>query len=834
MAPDAPRGAGALSGRPGSPRARAVLDRLRARPALAAAVVYGLLSVALYAPALVPGHTLSASDYLWTAAPWSSSRPPDVRAFGSNFELVDSVLQFQPWLQYSRARLPDAPLWNPHLGGGRPFVGNGQSALLSPFSLPSYVLPFWWSLGVVAVLKVFVAAFGTFLLARALGQRFAGALLAGVVFAFSLFFVVWVSWPQTGVWALLPWLLLATERLLRRPGPLPAAALAAVVALQFLAGHPESNFHLLLVTVAFFAFRLVTLRRAEGGGPAAGPATVGFAGALAGGAALAAITLLPFLELLRQSNDVATRQTYWKLTLSREYLLGFALPDYWGRGTQTEVGAFAQGRAVYVGALPLLLAGVAVVRRPSALRVGAAVLGALMLAVVVGVAPLPQLISHVPLIRTGNHLRLVIVLVLCLALLAGWGLDDVVAGRVRRRGLVLAAGAALLLAPVVVLAGRGDLRASVLGDALRVAWGFADAPANGFDPRTAQVLHLSALLVWLPLMAAGLALVAARLWGRIGATPFAALALALVVVDLFHAGMGQTPAIPVDHATQPSTTPALRYLRAQRPNRFVGLARPLGPSPITPDVAMRLGLYDARSYDVPVERRYDRLWRRAVQDGGPTEFPTNTAVLTARSLPALRLLSVTDVVQDPAERPLRTLPLAYRGPDARIYRLPGALPRAGVVDAQRVVSAGDAELDAVLAPGFDGRRTLVTSKALPGLRPAPGPGPAGVARIVRYAPERVVVEAAARRASALVLTDVQYPGWTARLDGREVDLHRVDWVLRGVALPPGRHTVELRYEPASWRAGWVVSLLALLGLGATVVLGRRAARPRRSPRAPAG
>ena len=105
---------------------------------------------------------------------------------------------------------------------------------------------------------------------------------------------------------------------------------------------------------------------------------------------------------------------------------------------------------------------------------------------------------------------------------------------------------------------------------------------------------------------------------------------------------------------------------------------------------------------------------------------------------------------------------------------------------------------------------------------------------MRYEPERVVVDATARRASALVLTDVQYPGWTARLDGREVDLRRVDWVLRGVALPPGRHTVELRYEPASWRAGWVVSLLALLGLGATVVLGRRAARSRRSPPAPAG
>ena len=108
-----------------------------------------------------------------------------------------------------------------------------------------------------------------------------------------------------------------------------------------------------------------------------------------------------------------------------------------------------------------------------------------------------------------------------------------------------------------------------------------------------------------------------------------------------------------------------------------------------PDVAMRLGLYDARSYDVPVERRYDRLWRRAIQDGGPTEFPTNTAVLSARSLPALRLLSVTDVAQDPAERPLRDAAARLPGTGrCASTACPGALPRAGVVDAQRVVPAG--------------------------------------------------------------------------------------------------------------------------------------------------
>jgi hypothetical protein len=293
---------------PRSPQAGA-RSGLRRHPAAAAALIYALLSLAFYAPGLVPGRTLSASDYLWTAAPWSSSRPADVRAFGSNFELVDTATQFQPFLRYTRERLPDAPLWNPYVGAGRPFLGNAQSAVLSPFSLPAYVLPFWWSLGLAAALKVFVAAFGTWLLGRALGMSFAAALLAGVVYGFNLFLVAWVPWPLADVWAWLPWLLLLTDRVVRDPSPLSAAGLAVIVAVQFFGGHPESSFHLVLVAVAFFAVRLVLLRRG-GAGPRAGPAVLALAGGLAGGAALAAITLVPFLELLRHSDDVTVRQDY--------------------------------------------------------------------------------------------------------------------------------------------------------------------------------------------------------------------------------------------------------------------------------------------------------------------------------------------------------------------------------------------------------------------------------------------------------------------------------------------------------------------------------------------
>lgn len=796
---------------------------LRRHPAAAAALVYAVLSVLLYAPALRPGHTLSAADYLWTAAPWSSERPSDVRVFGSNYELVDSAVQFQPWFEYTRQRLPHAPLWNPQIGAGRPYLANAQSAILSPFSLPAYLLPFWWSLGVIGVLKAFAAAFGTYLLARALGMRFGGALLAGLVYAFCLYSLVWESWPQTNVWALAPWLWLLTERVIRRPAALPVAGLATVVALQFFGGHPESNFHLLTATVIFFAFRLLVLRR-EGELAGLRAPLVGFVLGLAAGTALAAVTLLPFLELLRHSSDVQVRQGFSGIALPKKYLLGFTLYDYWGRATHTATGAFAQERALYFGALPLTLAAAGLIVRPTLQRVGLALFAAFLLAVVLGIPPVPQIARHIPVIKAGNHLRVVFIMMLCLALLAGWGLDELGRRAPPRRTLVLGLAAALLVAPVLVAAASGDLSAGLLGDAIKV---FADRswPAPPPDAAAIQTIRMAALLAWLVFMGLALVLLAGRLRWRLGATAFVALACLLVTADLFKAGMGATPAIRTAAATQPSR-PGIDYLHARGLNRFVGLERPLGPSPLVPDMAMRWKLYDARSYDLPVERRYDTLWRRSIHGGGPTDTPTTSALLTERALPALRLLSVTDVAQDPDDPRIAkpALPLAYDRADLRVYRLPGALPRAGVVSAQRVVGGDDAQLDAVLDPSFDGRRTVVTGSALPGLADTAPAGSAGRARITTYEPERVVVDATATRRSELVLTDLSFPGWKVKLDGKPADLHRVDYLLRGTSLPAGRHRVEFSYEPVSFRLGWIVSLIALLGLLATLFVGLRRRR----------
>ena len=205
---------------------------------------------------------------------------------------------------------------------------------------------------------------------------------------------------------------------------------------------------------------------------------------------------------------------------------------------------------------------------------------------------------------------------LCLGLLSGWGLDDLIDDRIRRRHVVVAIAALLLVAPVLVLAARGELSAGLFWRALKIAVGSA-WPTPPPDGDAIVAIRMASLIVWLAFMGLALALLLARVRWRLAGGAFAALAIGLVALDLFKAGMGATPAIKTSEATQPST-PGLRFLESRRPNRFVGIQRPLGPSPLVPNAGLRWSLYDARAWDPPVEKRYDTLWRRAVLDGGPT------------------------------------------------------------------------------------------------------------------------------------------------------------------------------------------------------------------------
>jgi hypothetical protein len=78
------------------------------------------------------------------------------------------------------------------------------------------------------------------------------------------------------------------------------------------------------------------------------------------------------------------------------------------------------------------------------------------------------------------------------------------------------------------------------------------------------------------------------------------------------------------------------------------------------------------------------------------------------------------------------------------------------------------------------------------------------------------ISASRHRGGLLVVRDAYYPGWKAFLDGREVPVHQVDAIFRGVILPSGDHEVAFRYRPtelviSSWLSG-IGILLAIGGV----------------------
>jgi hypothetical protein len=579
--------------------------------------------------------------------------------------------------------------------------------------------------------------------------------------------------------------------------------------------------------------------------------------ALAAGAALAALVLAPFLEFVLHSGDLSHRLNTAAGFWPRKYLGALFLHDYWGRPTQVDLASFMQVRGWYAGAATLMLATTALLVRRSGERWAVAVYAVFCTCMVVGIRPVFSVVSALPGFSAAHNERLLIYVLLSLALLAGWGLDDLSAMRLPRmsRRAVLAAAGAIFVIPVLWMVAAGSLDLQRLGSGLKVAWGFAHPPAPpaGVDIEgtvTAAIVRDSALEIWLPLAAAGIALIAWRLRATrpLPAAVFVGLVVALIAVDLFRANMGFNPAIPIKNASPPITG-AIRYLQGQRPNRFIGVSLEQLSQPLPSDLSMTFGLYDARGYDFPVEKRFDKLWRRNVAPGvGDFTQPEEFAGATPAALRALDLLSVSDLLIGPLQAirfPLHGpgLSVAYHGSDGVVYHNADALPRVFVVDRQQTVRSESAQLATVTAPGFDGRRVAVTATPVPGLPQAPavtagsgsaaggsaaGGATAGTsARLVSYTGQRAVIQATATARSLVVLTDDFYPGWSATVDGRPAPVRRVDYLLRGVALTPGTHTVVFSYQPASWTVGWIISALTALGLLAaagTAVMARRRRR----------
>jgi hypothetical protein len=159
--------------------------------------------------------------------------------------------------------------------------------------------------------------------------------------------------------------------------------------------------------------------------------------------------------------------------------------------------------------------------------------------------------------------------------------------------------------------------------------------------------------------------------------------------------------------------------------------------------------------------------------------------------------------------------LAAENEYLQIYENTHALPRAWLATAELVATEQD-ELGVIRTgklPGGQPWEPLQTAlvEAPTGSTFGASMTP-GSAEVTRHEPNRMEVKTVSAAPAILVLSENHYPGWRAFVDGQSVEVMRVDYNLRGVAVPAGSHLVKFVYQPKSVLIGLVISLLTLAGL----------------------
>lgn len=158
------------------------------------------------------------------------------------------------------------------------------------------------------------------------------------------------------------------------------------------------------------------------------------------------------------------------------------------------------------------------------------------------------------------------------------------------------------------------------------------------------------------------------------------------------------------------------------------------------------------------------------------------------------------------------------GPAAQIN--PGALGNAWFIDTLKVVATADEELAALSS--FQAATTAVTQQNQGVAAKTYTPDSTEVIRLTSYAPNRLVYSSETRNPQFAVFSEIYYRGnkdWKSYVDGKETPHQKVNYVLRGMEIPAGKHEIVFEFKPAAVEKGKTIDLIAsialvLLGVGA--------------------
>lgn len=86
-------------------------------------------------------------------------------------------------------------------------------------------------------------------------------------------------------------------------------------------------------------------------------------------------------------------------------------------------------------------------------------------------------------------------------------------------------------------------------------------------------------------------------------------------------------------------------------------------------------------------------------------------------------------------------------------------------------------------------------------------------QLVDYKPNYLKYKSNNTNNGVAVFSEMYYSnGWKAMIDGRETKIFRANYVLRGLQIPAGKHTIEFKFEPEVVKTGSTIALMSSIGM----------------------
>jgi len=566
---------------------------------------------------------------------------------------------------------------------------------------------------------------------------------------------------------------------------------------------------------------------------------------LLAGLAVGAVQLLPFLEWMTRSATLAHRtstafvfvhQDFWKHLLS---LPLFVFPNlynnpawdgyYWSFLLDWSNYATL---AVYVGTVTLALAVLSLGRSrsdSSGVRIVWWFLVILCLARAMH-APFANWINQLPLLSLAHPERLRLVVCFGICVLAGFGAQRLFSSSIgtcsvvpRRFALccgLIAAGGIVILASSNVLLPRAEGRLRSIAMA-KLEQRVASSPRIAEYPSWAQeeidnridslmlAFKPKNSMMYAPILWGGLGILAVGAMRR--RSRFIGLRIvipAIVTVDLLLFVHDYIPSIPPE-AFYPNPPAVEEVVKEGGLFRTTVLDLDL-----VPDAHIMAGFSDVRGMDFPL-RWFDRYADLIPER---MDWLAHAVVFTNCESSLLRMLNVRFVISSREEkiRALSHVAEISRVGSNWVAELLDSPGRGYVVyDAQAVGSEDEAIQVLGDAPHRVGDRVVLTApKAGWEIRDSwsGDEPPANEVSLIEYKPGSAKWQVRTEGPGYFVVSDADYPGWQAYLDGKHVPHYRANAAFRALKVPSGQHSVEFRFRPVSVYAGMGMSV------GATVLV----------------